>query len=115
MNDFLDAQYGVEWKGETSYNVFSDENGCASENGSIVLKGYIPVSPSDEYDVWMGHIEDSMKGFIIENRDGFKMADGAIPEYVVNFARDNGLDDTEYSSFDCIDCELPKKSPLNKF
>lgn len=106
VNDFLDEQYGVEWKGETSYNVFLDENGCASENGSIVSRGYIPVSPPDEYDVWMGHIEDSMKGFIIENRDGFKMASGAIPEYVVNFARDNGVDDTEYSSFDGIDDDL---------
>lgn len=106
VNDFLDAQYGVEWKGETSCNVFLDENGCASENGSIVSRGYIPVSPPDEYDVWMGHIEDNMKGFIIENRNGFKMASGVIPEYVVNFARDNGLDDTEYSSFDRIDDDL---------
>lgn len=106
MNKFLDAQYGVEWKGETSYNVFLDENGYSPENGSIFSRGYIPVSAPDEYDVWMGHIEDSMKKLIKENCDGFKMSNGVCPEYVVNFARDNGLDDAEYSLFDCIDDDL---------
>lgn len=106
VKDYLDAQYGTEWKGNTSYDVFFDENGYASEYGSIFSRGYIPVSPPDEYDVWMGRIEDSMKEFVKENHDGFTMSNGITPQYVVNFARDNGLDDTEYNSFECLDEDL---------
>lgn len=106
VKDYLDAHYGTEWKGNTSYDVFFDENGYASEYGSIFSRGYIPVTPPDEYDVWMGRIEDSMKEFIKENHDGFTMSNGITPQYVVNFARDNGLDDTEYNSFECLDEDL---------
>ena len=106
VKDYLDAHYGTEWKGNTSYDVFFDENGYASEYGSIFSRGYIPVTPPDEYDVWMGRIEDSMKEFIKENHDGFTMSNGITPHYVVNFARDNGLDDTEYNSFECLDEDL---------
>lgn len=106
VKDYLDAQYGTEWKGNTSYDVFFDENGYASEYGSIFSRGYIPVTPPDEYDVWMGRIEDSMKEFIKENHDGFTMSNGITPQYVVNFSRDNGLDDTEYNSFECLDEDL---------
>ncbi|MGN9056356.1 helix-turn-helix domain-containing protein [Bariatricus sp. HCP28S3_A7] len=106
VKDYLDAHYGTEWKGNTSYDVFFDENGYASEYGSIFSRGYIPVTPPDEYDVWMGRIEDSMKEFIKENHDGFTMSNGITPQYVVNFSRDNGLDDTEYNSFECLDEDL---------
>ena len=106
VKDYLDAHYGTEWKGNTSYDVFFDENGYASEYGSIFSRGYIPVTPPDEYDVWMGRIEDSMKEFIKENHDGFTMPNGITPQYVVNFSRDNGLDDTEYNSFECLDEDL---------
>lgn len=54
----------------------------------------------------MGRIEDSMKEFIKENHDGFTMSNGITPQYVVNFSRDNGLDDTEYNSFECLDEDL---------
>ena len=106
VKDYLDAHYGTEWKGNTSYDVIFDENGYASEYGSIFSRGYIPVTPPDEYDVWMGRIEDSMKEFIKENHDGFTMSNGITPQYVVNFSRDNGLDDTEYNSFECLDEDL---------
>lgn len=106
VTDFLNSQYGTEWKGNTPYDVFLDENGYASEYGAIFSRGYLPVYPPDEYDVWMGRISDSMRDFVKKNDEGFLMNDGTIPKYVVNFARDNGLDDTEYELFDCIDEDL---------
>lgn len=102
VNVFLESQHGEQWNGD----VFLDENGFSPENGCICSRGYIPVSPPDEYDVWMGRIEDSMNDFVKGNNEGFKMHNGEAPRYVVDFARDNDIDDTEYSGFDCLDDDL---------
>ena len=106
VNGFLDAHNGTKWKGETSRDVFLDENGCAPEYGCIYSRGYIPVSPPDEYDVWTGHIEESMKEFVIKNHVEFKISNGEKPQYIVNFGRDNGTDDAEYDIFDELDDDL---------